>query len=106
MVCRPRQEPDMSEPTRREALAAAAGAGLGVAAQPARQKNLVAAENEKEGTTDWQLTYVKFDAKAKYRQSLIEGFCTHTSVAAGGKKGFFVRNPPPSAVSFVVLRLG
>src|SRR5262245_19178577 len=98
----------MTEPTRREALAAAAitGTGLTPAARQDRRKNLIAAENEKEGTTDWQLTYVKFDAKAKYRQSLIEGFCTHTSIAAGDTLGFHVSTDPATAFTVDVYRMG
>ena len=64
------------------------------------------AENEKAGTTDWQLTYVKFDAKAKYRQSLIEGFCSHTSIAAGDTLGFHVSTDPASSFTIDVYRLG
>ena len=90
----------MTEPTRREWLGAIAAAGFAPA--PSR----VAAENEKPGTTDWQLTYVKFDAKAKYRQSLIEGYCTRTSVAAGDALGFCVSTDPASAFTIDLYRLG
>ncbi len=98
----------MPTPTRREALAAAAlvaGVNRGLTA-PARQDARIKAENERPGTTDWQLTYVKFDAKAKYRQSLIEGYCTRTSAAAGEKIGFCVSADPASAFSIDVYRLG
>src|SRR5262245_41542865 len=106
----------MSEPTRPEALAAASlpASIPGARARqenrwltpPARPGSPVKAENDREGTTDWQLTYVKFDAKAKYRQSLIEGYCTRTSVAAGEKVGFCVSTDPASAFSIDVYRLG
>src|SRR5262245_7873550 len=97
----------MSEPTRREALAAAAVVGLnsGLTAA-ARPDNRLKVENEREGTADWQLTYVKFDAKAKYRQSLIEGYCTRTSVAAGEKIGLCVSTDPASAFTIDLYRLG
>ena len=97
----------MSEPTRREALTAAAlvGVNSGLTAN-ARQKTAIATENDKPGSTDWQLTYVKFDAKAKYRQSLIEGYCTRTSVAAGDKLGLCVSTEPASAFSIDIYRLG
>ncbi|MCI0702091.1 MAG: hypothetical protein L0241_13490, partial [Planctomycetia bacterium] len=95
---------------RREALAAAAAlagtGGLVRANQPARKSDLVKSENERQGTTDWQLTYVKFDAKARFRQSLIEGYCTRTSVAAGEKIGFCVSTNPASSFSIDVYRLG
>ncbi|MBA4190365.1 MAG: hypothetical protein C0467_20450 [Planctomycetaceae bacterium] len=96
----------MSEPTRREVLTAAALVGTGGLASAARQKSPIAAENDKEGSTDWQLTYVKFDAKAKYRQSLIEGYWTRTSVAAGEKIGFCVSTEPASAFTIDIYRLG
>lgn len=99
----------MPTPSRREALAAAALAahgGLTSRVRAANPDSPVKGENEKPGTTDWQLTYVKFDAKAKYRQSLIEGYCTRTSVAAGEKIGFCVSTDPASAFSIDVYRLG
>ncbi|MCE9567800.1 MAG: hypothetical protein K8U57_37855 [Planctomycetes bacterium] len=99
----------MSEPNRREALEAlaaatiVANAGRGLAVG---ERSRIATENDKPGTTDWQLTYVKFDAKAKYRQSLIEGYCTRTSVAAGDKIGFCVSTEPASAFTIDIYRLG
>lgn len=98
----------MRKPTRREALAAAAlvaSQKRGLTA-PARTDARVKDENAKPGTTDWQLTYVKFDAKAKYRQSLIEGYCTRTSAAAGEKIGFCVSTDPASAFHIDVYRMG
>ena len=82
----------MSDLDRRQALVAGASA-LGFASRLTaadRRPDLIRAENEKPGTTDWQLTYVKFDPKAKYRQSLIEGYCDRTSVRAGETIDFFV----------------
>src|SRR6185436_7012531 len=99
----------MPAPTRREALAAAALATVATAGDsrpPARRSDLVKDENAKPGTTDWQLTYVKFDAKAKFRQSLIEGYCTRTSVAAGTQIGFCVSTEPASVFSIDIYRLG
>ena len=98
----------MPTPNRREVIAAAALAGTAglVRADPAHKTRLIADENTKPGTTDWQLTYVKFDAKAKFRQSLIEGYCTRTSVAAGEKIGFCISTEPASPFSIDVFRLG
>jgi hypothetical protein len=99
----------MPTPTRREVLAAAAlvaAATPGGSRPPARRSSLIEDENAKPGTTDWQLTYVKFDAKAKYRQSLIEGYCTRTSVAAGESIGLCVSTSPAGAFSIDVYRLG
>src|SRR5438045_1483158 len=101
----------MSELNRREALGAMAAAtvtaGMNPAARPAeRRPDLVKGENEKEGTDDWQLTYVKFDGKAKFRQSLVEGYCTHMSVRAGEKVAFCVSTDPASAFAIDLYRLG
>src|SRR5689334_12699966 len=95
----------MPEPTRREALGAVVAITAGVN-PAARQQDLIKAENAKPGTTDWQLTYVKFDAKAKYRQSLIEAYCTRMSVKAGDKLGFCVSTDPASPFTIDVYRLG
>ena len=101
----------MSLPTRREAFAAVALVGTGGVTPATRreklkQANRIKTENEKAGTTDWQLTYVKFDAKAKYRQSLIEGYCSRTTVKAGEKIDFFVSTDPASAFTIDFYRLG
>src|SRR5438270_13989977 len=101
----------MSELNRRQALGALAAiagtAGINPAARPAdRAPELVRRENAKPGTTDWQLTYIKFDAKNKLRQSLVEGYCTRMSVKAGEKIGFCVRTEPASAFTIDLYRLG
>lgn len=88
---------------RRQALAAVAGLPL---AATAAAPNRVRDENEKPGTTDWQLTYVKFDAKAKFRSSLIEGYCNKSSVAAGEKLSFRVSTLPATPFRIEVYRLG
>ncbi len=94
-------------PNRREALAAAlAGSAGSLHGANLRPDPRIKAENDKSGSTDWQLTYVKFDAKAKYRQSLIEGYCTRTSVAAGEEIGFCVSTDPASAFTLDVYRMG
>lgn len=96
----------MPGPNRREALALAAATGALGTAGAANRNSPIKAENEKPGTTDWQLTYVKFDAKAKYRQSLIEGYCTRTSVAAGEKLGFCVSTDPATPFHIDIYRTG
>jgi hypothetical protein len=96
----------MPELNRREALGAlAALAGTGAAA-PARRADLVKAENDRPGAADWQLTYVKFDAKARYRQSLVEGYCTRMGVKVGETIGFCVSTDPPSPFTIDLYRLG
>src|SRR5262245_55425411 len=99
----------MPRATRREALAVTAAISLTSGITPARQNKAdsrIKDENAKPGTTDWQLTYVKFDAGAKYRQSLIEGYCTRTSVAAGEKIGLCVSTNRASPFSIDIYRLG
>src|SRR5690349_8224830 len=101
----------MSEIDRRQVLgviaAGAVTAGVNPAARPAeRNPDLIRVENARPGTTDWQLTYVKFDPKAKFRQSLIEGYCDRMSVAAGEKLTVFVSTDRPTPVTIDVYRLG
>src|SRR4029077_18833758 len=80
--------------------------GADASARTPKPDNRVKIENDKPGTTDWQLTYVKFDAKAKFRQSLIEGYCTRMSVAAGESIGFCVSTDPASPFTIDLYRLG
>jgi hypothetical protein len=98
----------MPRPNRRDVLAATA-IGLNSHLAPAARRDgaaRVKEENAKPGTTDWQLTYAKFDPRAKYRQSLIEGYCTRTSVAAGEKVGFCASTAPASPFKIDIYRLG
>jgi len=97
----------MSDLDRRQALAAGVSAlGFSRLAAADRRPDLIKAENEKPGTTDWQLTYVKFDPKAKLRQPLIEGYCDRTSVRAGEKLTFLVSTAAPTPVTIDLYRLG
>lgn len=97
----------MSNVTRRQALGAlAATAAAGALHAAPRQSELIKAENDKEGTLDWQLTYVKFDGKGKYRQSLIEGYATRSSLAAGEKLELCVSTLPASPFTIDIYRLG
>lgn len=70
------------------AAAGAAVAAGGIAhpalgAAPKRQPNLIADENRREGSRDWQLTRVRLDTRNGWRASDIEGYCSKQSVAAG-----------------------
>lgn len=99
----------MTRMNRRQVIGSLAGTAILPAlaqAGPERQSELIRAENDKPGTTDWQLTYVKFDTKAKFRQSLIEGYCDRTSLAAGEKLNVFVSTAEASAVTLRIYRLG
>lgn len=90
---------------RRQALAALAAGTLPLSAA-ATAPNLIRDENQNPGTSDWQLTYAKFDAKVKYRSSLIEGYCNKTSVAAGETISFHVSVQPATPFRIEIYRLG
>ncbi|OWK43498.1 N,N-dimethylformamidase beta subunit family domain-containing protein [Fimbriiglobus ruber] len=103
----------MSDLDRRQALGAiAAGVAVTATGHPLhasatpRAPDLIKAENDKSGTTDWQLTYTKFDTKARYRQSLIEGYCDNMSVSAGDTLRLFVSTARPTPVGIEIYRLG
>jgi hypothetical protein len=101
----------MSELDRRQLLRGAAAASLltalgPVAAADRPDRERIKAENEREGTTDWQLTYTRVDPKTKYRSTLIEGYVSRASVKAGDKLDFFVSTDPPSGFVIDLYRLG
>ncbi len=78
-----------------------------VAATPAeRQRDLIRAENEKPGTTDWQLTNTRIDPATKYRCPWIEGYCSRTSLHAGETLAVHVSTNPPSPFVIDLYRLG
>jgi hypothetical protein len=66
----------------------------------------IKAENQHEGTLEWQLTYTRVDPKTKYRSTMIEGYVSHMSLAAGDKLSFFVSTDPPSPFVIDLYRLG
>ena len=89
--------PSPHDLNRRDLLKGTAAASLSVMAStlatrashasdppPQAARNLIQRENEKPGSRDWQLTRVRINA-GKYRTSLIEGYCSHQSIAAGEK---------------------
>src|SRR5438128_8283630 len=93
---------------RRELLKGAASAGLTSALAPLTtvratatpdNKDLIRAENEKQGTTDWLLQNTRVDPKTRYRCPWIEGYCSHTSIHAGETLRIMVStNPPPPVI--------
>lgn len=67
----------------------------------------VKTENEREGTTDWQLTYTRTAGqKQPFRCPWIEGYAGRASVRAGEKLDLFVSTDPPSPFFIDVYRLG
>jgi hypothetical protein len=89
---------------RREFLKHAAIAGM--TPLTVRRRDLIAAENQKPGTTDWLLANTRVDPKTKYRCPWIEGYCSHTSIRAGEKLSFMVSTNPPSPFILDLYRLG
>lgn len=97
---------------RRSALQGIAAAGLGVAGLPrstrgaaSERRETIAVENQRPGTTDWQLTRVRIN-EGSYRTSLIEGFCSHQSIAAGDTLQFFVSTRPARPFTIDIYRMG
>jgi hypothetical protein len=96
-------------PSRREVLQEAAAAGLSSLLAPlafageAPRRDLIRAENERAGTTEWMLANTRVDPKTKYRCPWIEGYCSHASLRAGETLSFLVSTNPPSP--FVLDRL-
>src|SRR5262245_18497353 len=105
---------------RRDFLKAPAGAGLGALAatgcagalsgassrRPPARSDLIRAENEKPGTTEWQLTRAAVDPATRYRSLWIEGYCSRTSVRPGERLDIMVSTNPASAFTIDVYRLG
>ena len=94
------------------AIAAAAGLPRGETAraanensQPTSSVNSVRDENERTGTTDWQLTRTRIN-EGRFRTSLIEGYCSHQSVAAGDTLKVFVSTKPARKFQLDVYRTG
>jgi len=67
------------------------------------EENSVTKENREEGTTDWQLTFVKSE---NFRSRVIEGYCSKTSVAAGDEIDFFISTIPHANVVIDIYRMG
>ena len=76
--------------------------------------NSIKTENEREGTTDWQLTYTRIDPKTKStrfggfggRSTMIEGYCSRQSVKPGEPIDFYVSTDPASPFHIDIYRLG
>lgn len=109
------RHPDESIPRRRAmqrlaagtALPAAAAVSAGSSARPtaSRQSSRIADENRRPGTTDWQLTRVRI-TDGRFRTSLIEGYCSRQSVAAGESLSFHVSTRPARHFHIDVYRMG
>ncbi len=95
--------------------AAALNRGLAEAAQKAAEprpraapakSDLIRRENQREGTREWLLINTRIDAGAKYRSSVIEGYCSKTSVRPGDELTIFVSTKPKMDFTIDFYRLG
>lgn len=68
-----------------------------------RDESIISTENLKEGTTDWQLTFVRSE---NFRSKYIEGYCSKTSVASGEALDIFISSSPASNVVIDIYRMG
>ena len=109
--------PKPQQPDRRDALKAAAAAGLTAAVGPwlapsvaaglrSSGSHRIAAENQREGTTDWQLTYTRTDPATRYRSPWIEGYVSRASVRAGQSLDVMVSTRPAARFTLDIYRMG
>jgi len=80
-------------------------AAAGQAEQAERDSSPVQRENEKPGVRDWQLTRVRIN-RGKYRTSLIDGYCSHQSIAAGETLSICVSTEPARRFTIDIYRMG
>jgi len=103
--------------TRRDVLKAAAITGaiasLSAAGTPSRaiaatrDSDRIRAENDREGTLDWQLTFMRTDPKSgNFRSRLIEGFASRMSVRAGETIDLMASAEPAGPIEIDIFRLG
>lgn len=111
----PKQSKPVNDPkiSRRDLLKGMAGLGAtaalsGCSSIPVlgEKNDLVRRENEQRGTRDWVLQNTRIDPKTKYRCPWIEGYCSHTSIAAGETLDIFVSTNPVSDFSIDIYRMG
>ncbi|QDV13850.1 hypothetical protein CA51_37410 [Rosistilla oblonga] len=69
------------------------------------ENNRIVAENQRTGTTDWQLTRVRPNA-GRYRTSLVEGYCSEQSLAVGEELKVFISSDPAVPVNLDIYRMG
>ena len=72
---------------------------------PNDSSSAIAVENRQPGTTDWQLTRVRIN-EGSYRTSLIEGYCSHQSIAAGDVLRVYVSTRPARKFTLDIYRTG
>lgn len=85
---------------RRDVLKAAAFAAT------AELPRLIAAENAKPGSANWQLTKVWPNKGKGYRTALVEGYCSHQSIEAGETLSIPISTNPVRRVTIDIYRMG
>ncbi len=68
--------------------------------------NPVVRENQKPGSTDWQLTRVRLEKPGGLRSQWIEGYCSRQSVKAGETLEIYVSTDPPRRFQIEIYRTG
>lgn len=63
-------------------------------------------ENQRPGSSDWQLTRVRLDKADGFRSPVIEGFCSRQSVKAGETLEIFVSTKPEASFHIEIFRTG
>ena len=76
------------------------------AADKSARSNIIALENAKEGTLDWQLTRVRLDKTTGMRSPFIEGYCSRQSVKAGESIDIMVSTAPAAKFTLEIFRTG
>ncbi|HEU5117946.1 MAG TPA: N,N-dimethylformamidase beta subunit family domain-containing protein [Isosphaeraceae bacterium] len=73
-------------------------------------RDLIRRENEREGTTEWQLDRIQpvesGPDSAYRRRPAIEGFCSRTSVRPGERLSIFISTDPPARYQVDFYRMG
>jgi hypothetical protein len=80
-------------------------ASAATAASAPSKQGIIAAENAKEGSRDWQLTRVRSD-KDGFRSPWIEGYCSRQSALAGETIDIMVSTNPPRPFKIEFFRMG
>lgn len=97
---------DRRELFKATALVAAGSLSVSEVTHAADGSSRIVEENKKPGTLEWQLAYVRNNPKQPRRCTLIEGYCSHNSAAAGETVELFVSADPAADVLVDVYRLG
>lgn len=110
----PQKSKESNNITRREAIKHAGLVGVGSLLLPKsiqqnplsfQQNDIIVKENNKPGSTDWQLTRVRPDASG-HRTPWIEGYCSRQSVKAGESLDVMVSTDPIREFTLEVFRTG